>query len=62
MLCKRCMVVMKSGVAYEQKNNHDKKKLIRKKFKRCPKCNDKVYLNNMDFREVLIESSRSSRR
>lgn len=56
------MVVMKSGVAYEQKNNHDKKKLIRKKFKRCPKCNDKVYLNNMDFREVLIESSRSSRR
>ena len=54
MLCKRCMVVMKSGTTYEHKNGQDSAK----RYDECPKCHDKKYNNTLNFQESLIEANR----
>lgn len=43
MLCKRCLVIMKSGTTYEQKNQNNKRY---KRFNKCPKCHEKIYNNS----------------
>lgn len=52
MLCRKCMVVMKSGTSYEQKKNNNSKGY--KRYDECPKCHDKIYNNLPNFQETLV--------
>lgn len=53
MICGRCMVVMKSGTTYEQRNG----KGSSKRYDECPKCHDKRYNNSPNFQESLIRAT-----
>jgi hypothetical protein len=55
MLCKRCMVVMKSGTSYEQKKNGNRKRY--KRYDECPKCHEKIFSNAPNFQETLAKET-----
>lgn len=55
MLCKRCMVVMKSGTSYEQKKNGNRKGYRR--YDECPKCHEKIFSNAPNFQETLAKET-----
>lgn len=59
MQCKRCMVVMKTGTSYEQKQGYNKPS--HKRFCECKKCHDRVYVSSFNFQEVLARESEKSR-
>lgn len=60
MLCKRCMVVMGTGTRYEQ--GRGKNKPSYKRFFECNECHDRVYVNTLNFQEVLAKESSKNRR
>lgn len=60
MLCKRCMVVMKSGTSYGQKKNSNGKGYRR--FDECPKCHERFFNNSPNFQETLVRETEKSRR
>ena len=59
MLCKRCMVVMKTGKKYEQKKGQEKPRHIR--YLAWNKCHDRVYTNGPNFQEMLTRLVGKSR-
>lgn len=59
MLCRKCMVVMKSGTSYEQKKNDNGRGY--KRYDECPKCHDKVYNSSLNFQETLVRVSEKRR-
>lgn len=60
MLCKKCMTVMGTGTAYEQRNGDDKPSARR--FHECKKCGDKVYTKEPYFQECMKKVSEKSGR
>lgn len=52
MVCRYCKVVMIGGTSYYQ-NKNGRDNLTRKRFSKCPKCNDIVYNNSPNFQEFL---------
>lgn len=51
MQCKRCMAVMESGTTYEQRKGRDKP--LHRRYFECGKCHDRVYVNTLNFQEML---------
>ena len=58
MLCRRCMVVMRSGTSYEQRKGNSKGY---RRFDECPKCHDKVFNNTLNFQETLARETEKRR-
>lgn len=58
MLCKKCMIVMRSGTTYE-KNKENKSSARR--FHECKKCHDKMYTNEPNFQEYMIKAAEKYR-
>lgn len=56
MVCKRCMIVMKSGTRYEKKKGQDRPSY--KKYFECNKCHDRVYINKSNFQDFFKEDTR----
>jgi len=59
MLCKRCMIVMRTGTRYENKKGKDRPSYSR--YFECGKCHDRVYINAFNFQEVLTKEVKKSR-
>lgn len=59
MLCKRCLIVMKTGTSYEQKKGQDKPS--HRRFFECGKCHDKIYTNAPNFQEIMRNESEKNR-
>lgn len=58
MLCKKCMIVMRTGTRYEQRKGHDSPS--NRKYYECNRCYDRVYTNASNFQEIMkIESNKS---
>lgn len=51
MLCKDCMIVMKTGTEYYPKKNIKDKGY--KRFYKCKKCGDKIYTKEPNFQECM---------
>lgn len=58
MLCKRCMIVMRTGTTYEQRKDD---KSSARRFHKCKKCNDKVYTKEPNFQEHMNKTLEKSR-
>ena len=50
VLCKKCMIIMKTGITYEQ--NKDGRSSARR-FYECKKCHDKVYTKESNFQDCM---------
>lgn len=51
MLCKRCMTVMEPGTRYEQQKGQYAPS--HRRYFECRNCHDKVYVNTLNFQEML---------
>ncbi len=58
MLCKRCMIVMRTGTTYEKKNGEG---LSARRFYECKKCHDKIFTKEPNFQEYINRASKKQR-
>ncbi len=60
MICRRCMVVMRTGTRYEQ-SEEKKDSLSHKRYFECRKCHDRVYTNAPNFQDTMTRALEKSR-
>lgn len=54
MLCKKCMIVMKPGTSYEQREDG---RSSARRYYECKKCGDKIYTKEPNFQEYMSKVS-----
>lgn len=59
MLCRQCMIIMKTGTTYERKKEHGQ--FLARRFHKCKKCGDKIYTKESNFQEYLNNSSQRNK-